>query len=128
MRVAVLLVFVAACGGSAPPAPPPVTNEVAPVAEGEPLRWDEFEREFMFDLLAELQATSERDGHPRLGDLVVKVEALIRQAEHGELTRALLLERYEALVAAMTDPVEEYVTIQLDDLRALLRKARVAGD
>ncbi len=124
-RLALLLL--AACATAKPaPATPAPANEAEAVPDRERLGWNEGVRPFLTDLLAELRATGEREGFAKLLELVVKVEALIRQAESGELNLGVMLARYDQLVVEMTDPIEEWVAIQLDDLRGLLRKAEVA--
>jgi hypothetical protein len=126
MRLLALLLLTACAPAKPAAAPQAPANRVEPAADHEPLGWNEGVRPFLTDLLAELRATGERERHPKLIDLVTKTTALILLAENGELTKAALLARYDQLVVEMTDPIEEWVAIQLDDLRSLLRKAQVA--
>jgi hypothetical protein len=95
------------------------------VPERQPLTLDADERDYIEVLLRELRGAGERGhAHPGLVDFVARVEALLRQAEHGELSQRVFLERVYDLEEAMTDAVDEDIQVLLDDLREALRRAR----
>ncbi len=128
-RTTLLVLVLCGCGGAKPSsglAPSPVvSNEPEPVPDREPLSWVVADREYIAALLAELRRTGERDHRfPGLVDFVGRVEALLRQAEHGELTKHLLLERFHELEEAMIEPVDEGTQVSLDDLREAMRQVR----
>lgn len=129
-----VLIAVVGCGGSArSPADSPPSGAIANEAEPEPpaavdpndrVWFEEDEREWIGTLLKELRDTGERKGFPRLVELVAGTEALVARVDRGELTRTQLLETFDRLEEAMTDPVGDAVLVQLEDLREALRRAK----
>ncbi|TMQ03582.1 MAG: hypothetical protein E6J91_46465 [Deltaproteobacteria bacterium] len=100
-------------------------NRADPAARRETVAWDAEERQYLTRLLAELQRSGERGGYPHLVDYVLGVRDLVERADRGELAKTELLMDARELEKAMTDPVGGPISQQLDDLREILRRARV---
>jgi hypothetical protein len=98
-----------------------------PVSHSETVTWQPEERQFLMDLLKELRRSGERDAYRSLVEYVGGVEALVAQADHGELTKAQLLTAFHQVEERMTDPVGDRITQQMDDLREVMRRAWVVG-
>ena len=125
-----VLVALAGCGApkpapAAPQRPRGIENVAKPAGNRETVAWEADERRWMTLLLEELRRSGEQAGAPRLVELVARAEALLQQADRGELTREQLLVGLQQAERAMTDPVSDRVTEKLGDLREAMRHARV---
>jgi len=103
---------------------PEPTKVAEPVSHGETVMWQPEERQFLMDLLKELRRSGERDAHRSLVEYVGGVEALVAQADRGELTKEQLLTGFQQVEERMTDPVGDRITEQMNDLREVMRRAR----
>jgi hypothetical protein len=104
-------------------APEPATV-AEPVSHGETVMWQPEERQYLLDLLRELRRSGERDAYRILVEFVGGVEALVAQADRGELTKVQLLTDFQQVEERMTEPVGDRITQQMDDLREVMRRAR----
>ena len=87
-----------------------IENVTVPVRNGEAVTWEPDERRWITLVLRELRQSGEHGGYLRLVELVERAEALLRQADHDELTKEQLLVRFQQAEQAMTDPVSDRIT------------------
>jgi len=132
--LATCMVLATAACYRAPRAPKPaavaepqasVAAKAEPANSRETIAWESDQRQFLTALLRDLRRSGEQGGYRSLVEYVGAVEALLAQADHGELTKVQLLMGLRQVEDAMTDPVGDRITQQIDDVREVMRRVRI---
>jgi hypothetical protein len=142
VRALVLLFGLAACArpNSGPPEAAPIAGEApretlareappAAVWSADDLDvtavWDAEELDYGRDLVVDLRKKGERAGSAELVSFAQAVDDLLTAALTRQLSKTQVMARYQLLGAGLTDPLDEETSFELDDLRALFRRARL---